>query len=158
MKYKKAKMSVLLFLVGLGSLHAQESPTATGGEATGSGGIISYSVGQVIYTTNSGANGSVAQGVQQPYEISTTVGIDVKTINLELSIFPNPTQSEITLKVEDVEGLTYQVFDMNGKLIESKTVTKNSTLVNLENQESATYLIKVSKDNSPIKTFRVVKN
>jgi hypothetical protein len=47
--------------------HKPQPPQA-GGEATGSGGSVSYSVGQVVYTTNTGINGSVAQGVQQPYE------------------------------------------------------------------------------------------
>jgi len=155
---KKTTSIIAFFFLGLGGLHAQESPVAAGSEATGTGGTASYTVGQVVYTTNTGTNGSVAQGVQQPYEISTTAGIDIKTINLELSVFPNPTQSEITLKVENVEGLTYQVFDMQGKLIDSKTVLNAETILNFDNQESATYLIKVSKNNTPIKTFSVVKN
>jgi hypothetical protein len=52
-------------LLGLGGLQAQETPAATGGEATVSGGTVSYSVGQVVYTSAKGRNGSAAQGVQQ---------------------------------------------------------------------------------------------
>jgi hypothetical protein len=70
MKHKKTITSVAFLLLGLGGLHAQESPTSTGGDATGAGGSSSYSVGQVVYTTATGINGSVAQGVQQAYEIS----------------------------------------------------------------------------------------
>ena len=58
MKHKKTITSVVFVLLGLGGLHAQENPTAAGGEATGTGGTSSYSVGQVVYTTNTGANGS----------------------------------------------------------------------------------------------------
>ena len=72
MKHKKIITSVVFLLLGLGGLHAQENTTAAGGEATGSGGTASYSVGQVVYTTVTGTNGSVAQGVQHPYEISIT--------------------------------------------------------------------------------------
>ncbi|MBV1889111.1 MAG: HYR domain-containing protein, partial [Proteobacteria bacterium] len=46
-------------------ISAQESINVSGGDATGTGGSSSYSVGQVFYTTNVGATGSVAQGVQQ---------------------------------------------------------------------------------------------
>ena len=67
MKYKKTITSVAFLLLGLGGLHAQESPTASGGEATGTGGTASYSVGQVVYTTNTDATGTVTQGVQQAY-------------------------------------------------------------------------------------------
>ncbi|RUA31173.1 MAG: hypothetical protein DSY76_01675 [Bacteroidetes bacterium] len=158
MKHKKTMTSIALLLLGLGGLHAQESPTATGGEATGSGGTASYSVGQVVYTTNTGTNGSVAQGVQQPYEISTTVGINETTINLELSVYPNPTTNYLTLKVEDNANLSYQLYDMQGKLIESKTLQSTSTNINLEAQQAATYFVKVIKNNQSIKTFKVIKN
>ncbi len=61
--------TITIFLLGLGlsELHAQEATLASGGNATGSGGSVSYSVGQVVYTTNIGTTGSVAQGVQQAY-------------------------------------------------------------------------------------------
>ena len=90
---KNKIMSVALLFFGLGGLHAQESVNGSGGEATGTGGTASYSLGQVVYTTNTGTNGSVVQGVQQPYEISTTLGINETSINLELSVYPNPTNN-----------------------------------------------------------------
>ena len=34
---------------------------------------MSYTVGQVVYYTYTGSNGSVAEGVQQPYEISPLI-------------------------------------------------------------------------------------
>ena len=86
MKYKKKLLTavMLLGLGGLTSLQAQEAIPATGGEASGSGGSASYTVGQVVYTTNVGTNGnSVAEGVQQPYEISVVTGIpEAKDISL----------------------------------------------------------------------------
>ncbi len=69
MRHKKLKLSAILLLgLGLTGLQAQTSVNATGGNASGSGGSASYSAGQVVYTTHTGANGSVAEGVQQPFE------------------------------------------------------------------------------------------
>ena len=51
-------------------LFGQQAVVTAGAEATGTGGTVSYSVGQVVYQTHAGTNGSVAEGVQQPYEIS----------------------------------------------------------------------------------------
>ncbi len=79
--------------------YAQQAVPASGGDAVGSGGSSSYTVGQVLYTTNSGANGSVAQGIQQPYEISTLVGLEVTEINLKLSAYPNPTNYVVDNKI-----------------------------------------------------------
>ena len=95
MKNKKLKTNALfLLLVLVGGLLVQEAVSATGSEASGTG---SNSIGQVVYPLNTGTNDSVAQSVQQPYEISTTAGIDVKNINLKLSVYPNSTTDYITL-------------------------------------------------------------
>jgi hypothetical protein len=158
MKYKKTITSIAFIIFGLGGLQAQKIATTAGNEATGIGGTASYTVGQVVYTTGTGTNGSVEQGVQQPFEISTTLGVNETTINLELSVYPNPTTDFLTLKVEKLENLHYQLIDMQGKLIESKTVRSNSFNISLENQPTATYFLKVTKNNQLIKTFKVIKN
>lgn len=151
-------ISFAFILLGLGGLHAQESPTASGGDATGTGGTSSYSVGQLVYTTSTGTNGSVTQGVQQAFEISTTLGINETTINLELSVYPNPTTDYLTLKVEKTEGLSYQMYDLQGKIIAIKTVKSTSTNISLEGQPTAIYFLNVAKNNQLVKTFKIIKN
>jgi len=152
-------MTIVAFLLlGLGGLHAQQTVTTTGSEATGTGGTASYTVGQVVYTTNTGTNGNVAQGVQQPFEISTTLGISETTINLELSVYPNPTTDFLTLKVEKTDGLTYQLYDLQGKIIESKAVNSPSSNISLEAQPTSIYFLKVTKNKQIVKTFKIIKN
>ena len=160
MKHKNTITSVAFLFLGLGGLHAQETVLPTGGEATGTGGTASYSVGQVVYTTATGTNGSVAQGVQQPYEISTTVGINETTIQLELSVYPNPTTNYLQLKVdsEKLENLNFQLIDLQGKVIENKKVTANSTTISMEALPKAIYFLNVTKDNQVVKTFKIIKN
>ena len=158
MKHRKTITSVAFLLIGLGGLHAQETVTTSGGEATGAGGTASYTVGQVVYTTSTGANGSVSHGVQQPYEIYTTVGVNETSINLELKVYPNPTTDYLTLKVEKTEGLSFQLFDMQGKVIENKKVIANNTTIKMEELPKATYFIKITNNNRPVKTFKIIKN
>ncbi len=158
MKHKKTITSFAFLLLGLGGLHAQESPTATGGEATGTGGTSNYSAGQVVYTTATGTNGSLAQGVQQTYEISATVGIKETSINLELSVYPNPITDYLTLKVDDFETLNFQLIDLQGKVIENKKVSSTSTSINVENLPKAIYFLNVVKNKQVVKTFKIIKN
>jgi hypothetical protein len=157
MRYLITTLVALICSVGL---HAQESPTAAGGVATGSGGTSSYSVGQVVYSTATGTNGSVAQGVQQPYEISVITGVKETTINLEMNVYPNPTTNYLTLKVDDVElsTLNFQLIDLQGKIIENKKVTASSTTIKMEALPKAIYFLNVTKGNQLIKTFKVIKN
>ena len=139
--------------------YAQQAVPASGGNAVGSGGSSSYTVGQLVYTTNAGANGSVAQGIQQPYEISTLVGLEVTEINLELIAYPNPTNNVINLSIGNLkkEKLSYQLYDIQGRLLESEAVKENSTSIVLRDFSSSTYLLKVLDKNQLIKTFRIIK-
>ena len=161
MRHKRLKLSAILLLgLGLTGLQAQESVNATGGDSSGSGGSASYSVGQVIYTTNTGTNGSVAQGVQQPFEISVVTGLEeAKGINLSVSAYPNPTTDFLTLEVKefDISNLNFQLYEMSGKLLQSKKITSNQTNIVMSNLVPATYFIKVIQGNKEVKTFKIIK-
>lgn len=157
MKY----LLVFLFVLGLTRLQAQEAKIATGGNASGSGGSVSYSIGQMVYTTNTGTNGSVAQGVQQPFEISLVTGLEeAEGISLRCSVYPNPTTDYLVLKVEnfDKENLSYQLIDINGKPLENKNITGNETNIIMSDLVPATYFLKVTLNNKEVKTFKIVKN
>src|SRR6056297_4018314 len=116
-KVKSLGVLILLtFAFSLSTVSAQESVNATGGNALGSGGSASYSVGQVAYQTHTGTNGSVSEGVQQPFEISVVTGIEeAKGINLSVSAYPNPTTDYLTLRIDELEisNLSFQLYDMN---------------------------------------------
>ena len=155
---KKIITSATFLLLGLVVINAQETVTAGGGEATGAGGTVSYSVGQVDYTTNTGINGSVAQGVQQAYEIYVTTGVNQIAINLEMIVYPNPTTNYLTLKVEDNSNLSYQLYDLQGKVIENKKINSNSINISLEEKPTAAYFLNVINNNQIVKTFKVIKN
>lgn len=162
MKYKKLKLSATLLLgLGLTGLHAQTSVNATGGNASGSGGSASWSVGQVVYQTHTGTSGSVVEGVQQPYEISVVIAIEeAAAINLSVSAYPNPTTDYLTLEVEEFElsNLNFHLFDMQGKLLQSEKITGIQTIIVMNNFVSATYFVKVIQNNREVKVFKLIKN
>ena len=96
------KNTILIFLSFLFSfsVKAQTSHqvlSASGGDATGSGGSVAYIVGQIVYTTHTGTTGSVSQGVEQAYEISS-VSIKETSLNISMSVFPNPTSDFLIKK------------------------------------------------------------
>jgi len=158
MKYKKVKLGILLLGLGL-TAQAQQATTATSGNASGSKGTMAYSVGQIVYTTNTGTKGSVAQGVQQPYEISIVLGVENNAIKLELTAYPNPTTNFLTLNVGETElsTLNFQLYDMSGKLIESRKILSSNETIAMENLLPATYFLKVTNNNKEVKTFKIIK-
>jgi hypothetical protein len=159
---KNKSRPILLLATGLlwvGLAQAQESVNASGGDATGSGGTVAYSIGQVVYTTNTGSNGSLAQGVQHAYEIYT-VGINETELNISLTTFPNPTTENLILNISDYnnEKLSYQLFDMQGKLLSNGQVTAQQTKINMNGLPSATYFINVvNQENKKVQSFKIIK-
>ena len=143
-------------------IHA--SVNASGGNATGSGGSVSYSVGQVFYTTASGTNASVSEGVQQPYEISVFTGLkDNTAIDLLYTVYPNPTSGKLTLKLDattlpDVKSMIYQLYDVNGKLIRSDQLKEKETSIEMSDLTTSSYYLRIIKSKKVIKTFKITKN
>jgi opacity protein-like surface antigen len=141
--------------------NAQQSASAASGEAKGSKGIASYTIGQVAYTTPVGARGATAQGIQQPYEISEIITKEIKLeSSMLLTTYPNPTTDGITLDIKNYqqEKLSYELLSITGQLLETNKITQNSTTIVMKGRAQGTYLLKVTQQDYPIKTFKIIKN
>ena len=141
------------------SIIAQETAPSTDGDTSGSGGAFSFTVGQVFYTTNTSSTGSVSQGMQQAFEIQTRSNPSLSTVQLTAVTYPNPSTDYLVLKITDtaIENLQYTLFDLNGKTIISKSITTSSTEITMKNYSTGIYLLKLTKKNQLIKTFKIIK-
>ena len=161
---KKTELLLILILcIGINKIQAQQATLSSGGNATGSGGSSSYSIGQIDYITATGSTGSVGQGLQQPFEISTLSGEEFTQIKLQMMVYPNPTTSYVNLEIDsseefNMESMSYQLFDMSGREITNKKIMGSETQISLQNLSSAIYFLKVSNNDKIVKTFRIIKN
>ena len=158
MNYKLITSSVMGLLL-FGSIQAQEGFSTSGAEASGTAGSSSFSVGQMAYTTYTGNTGSVAQGIQQTYDIIALLGAEISAIKLELVAYPNPIQETLTLKINNYknEKLTYQLYDLQGKLWDSQSVKGAQTQLDMNDLAVGTYLLSIQDEELLIKTFRIIK-
>lgn len=155
--------SIICMLLTMYCLSAQSSVVPTGGTASGNGGTLTYTVGQIAAQNNSDGTTSISEGVQQPYEIQT-IGIDnYPGITLNAILYPNPTQGNLQLvmsqeQLEMVNGQwLMKVFDANGKYLLSKQIDGETTLLDLSPYATGTYYINVCSGKDVMKTFKVVK-
>lgn len=163
MRMKLCVLFLCLLWLGLAGLKAQVSVPAAGGNASGSGGKVSYSVGQVVYSSTSGTNGSVGQGVQQVYIISVTTGVENKGIDLSYSVYPNPATDYLTLKLVDCKSVnySYQLFDLRGRMLEAKSITGEETSISMQALAGGNYLLRIVETTSgtakEVKSFKIIK-
>lgn len=142
----------------LGTAVAQNAVVPVGGTASGNGGTVTYTVGQIAVQTNSVGTASISEGVQQPYEISV-VGVDeYPSITLNAVLFPNPTQGNVQLTIDNLqfEG-EVKIFDLNGKFLFSKKIEGEKTALDLSRYAPATYYVNVYSGKKMLKSFKVVK-
>lgn len=157
-----ARIFTFTLVAGFSSLFlmAQETIPAAGGNASGSGGSVSFTIGQTFYTAPNGADGSVLQGIQQPYEISTVTGIDrARGIDLAMAVFPNPVTDFLVLRVDqyDPENLYYQLLDIQGRLIKIGKIVGEETIIDMVGTTPSVYLLRVLDNEKYIKTFQIIK-
>ena len=155
---KKTLFSFVVPLISTFGM-AQETVGAAGGDNSSSVGSTNYTIGQVTSSTNTGSTGSVAQGVQQPFEIQTVLGVENFNINLQMSVYPNPATNLLQLEVKntDFSNLSYQLVDLNGRLIANQKISTEISTIKMEEFSTAVFLLKVLDDKKEIKTFKVIK-
>jgi len=156
MKNKILTTSCLVF----GSfVFGQTSTNASGGGTSNASGSISYSIGQVTYQSVSNTSGSVSQGVQYAYEIST-LSLEENALNLSLMAYPNPTQDLLNLRVGNYnqEKLAYKLIDFQGKVISEASMLSEETTIEMKQLPVATYFVEVHNEGKKVQTFKIIKN
>ena len=151
-------------MLGVMPAFAQSAIVPVGGDAQGNGGSVSYTVGQIAVQTVTNSNGSITivEGVQQPYEIQT-VGVDAyPQIALDAVVYPNPTDNVAQLRLNGFEipadGLRANLYDGNGKRLQTIPVTDDLTTFQIGQYATGTYYLEVRDEKRILKTFKVVRS
>ena len=162
MKFRNLKLNLVLFTgLGFTNLQAQQAVPASGSNASGSGGSASYSVGQLVFSYKTGTTGFMTEGIQQPFEVQVITGIDnARDIALSFSAYPNPTINYLTLKANNIDltDLHYQLYNLNGQLLNEQAVTSKESSISMLNYAPAIYYLKVLDSQEVVKTFKIIKN
>ena len=156
--------SLIFIMLGVMTAYAQSAIVSVGGDAQGNGGSVSYTVGQVAVQTVANSNGSVsvAEGVQQPYEIMTVGVDDYPQIVLDAVVYPNPTDNLAQLRLNGFEipaaGLRAILYDGNGKQLQSVIVSDDLTAFQIGQYATGTYFLELRDGKRVLKTFKVVRS
>ena len=147
-----------LWMMAMQTIEAQSDVVSMGGTATGDGGTVTYTIGQIAVQSYEESGVIISEGVQQPYEIQI-IGIDnYPGITLNAVVFPNPTNGNVQLTMNNVqlEG-EVRVSDMSGKLLFVKKIEGNITEIPMAELAAGTYFVNVCQGQQVLKTFKVIK-
>jgi hypothetical protein len=139
-----------------------ETINASGANAIGSAGTVTYSIGQVFYTYIGQSVYNVAQGIQHE-ELEKTLTTPENSVKpkTEIFIFPNPTTDFVTINMEGLEfeneSSSYQLYDIQGRVLKQNTINQSETQINLNDLSSSIYILQVYLNNKVLKTFKILK-
>ncbi|MGQ1788178.1 LamG-like jellyroll fold domain-containing protein [Saccharicrinis sp. GN24d3] len=89
---------------------------------------------------------------------STPTAIDTDTEKSgKAVIFPNPSSSIFTVKTEDDNWSSYKVVTLSGKILETKVLESNTTIIDLSSMNKGIYLLLMQSDHST-QTHKLIVN
>jgi hypothetical protein len=131
----------------------------TQGTCADSGQIkMDWTLGEPAISDMKTSFGTLTEGFQQGFKKSAVPGkIDYK--NFEISIFPNPTNSGVTVELyqNPMEIIQWSLYDINGTLLQSNTYSWTRNLdIDLSSHPDGIYILQLYSDKSH-KTRRIIK-
>ena len=153
---------VLFLLFGFSGflLNAQESFPSGGGNINGNMVKVSYTFGQMFYTTFEYDTVSISEGVQQAYEIYQYAATEeYENIKMVYSLYPNPSIGLLYLEVENFtsDNFEYEIYDNNAQLIKREKIVSNETIIDLSANPAGIYFVRLTKNTQDAKIFKIVK-
>lgn len=153
---KMCSVLTFLWLLNVNKSNAQDA-LSIGGEATGSGGTVSYSIGQIDYAFKGNTTFTLAEGVQQPYEISVTA-LDENNEGIMLSVYPNPVENRLFITCPENSGMTgYSLQDATGRTLHTKTGCGNFFDVDMQHYPSGNYFISIATSTNKTNHYLIIK-
>lgn len=156
------KKIILVLLISIWSIssYSQTSINSSGGNVSNQNGSFSFSVGQLVYTTNKNENGSVTQGIQQPFEHQILSDNEFFKKDFKILTYPNPTSDNLIVSIlNDFTNnkIEYSLFDIQGKQLMKGKIESDLTVIKIKNLSKGIYFLKVSEQNLSIKTVKIIK-
>jgi len=157
----RASIALLAMFTPLSGIYAQHAILSSGGDASGDGGTVAYSIGQVAYENIKSGAGEVSQGVQQAY-LTIMVSNEEPELVFQAGLYPNPVQSDLQLKFKsresfDLNNFTYTLYDLSGMELSNGKIENEVTNISVADKSEGVYFLELRHETNAIQTFKVIK-
>lgn len=135
------------------------SINVTGGDISSEEGSVSFSIGQVYYSSHNGKKNYVTEGIQQPLIISIPPIDKKEEDSFKVVAYPNPVTNYLIIEASSYtnRSLSYHLMDLNGRLLKEARIGKSGAQVDVSKLSVAMYLLRISDNCKFIKTIKILK-
>jgi len=141
------------------NINLHSSINVTGGDISGEEGSVSYSIGQVFYSSYNSDKNYITEGIQQPLIISITPIDEKEEDNFKVAAYPNPVTNHLLIEASNYtnRSLSYHLMDLNGRLLKEARIGESGAKVDVSRLSVAIYLLRISDNGEHIKTIKIIK-
>ncbi len=157
MKNRIITITITIFLATALFSPAQEVVSSAGKTSSVSGYAVSWTLGEPVIQTWSSGNTKVTQGFHQSRLTVTPASIIAN--DLEIKVYPNPAGQFVNIHYSKLPDKSrYTLYNLAGERLNEGEIRETITRVNLQNQASGSYLLKLTDGKSnAIQSFKIVK-
>jgi len=78
-------------------------------------------------------------------------------LSSKISLYADLENEELTLKINNLNAMSYHIIDATGKVYEKSILKNKSTQIDISKLPPATYYVTVEKKDAIIRLFKIVK-
>lgn len=162
MKKYILKAGLLFLLIALlTEINGQGMVVSQGGDAIGSGGSISYTIGQSYYQSYMLGYASINEGMQQPFETYGSVKVLGAKSELECNVFPNPFTNYLIVEWHGLQNemeCSYTLLSLDGQVLDKNLLFGTKSIIDLSYYTHGVYFLNLLyNNNSKLKVFKIFK-
>jgi hypothetical protein len=133
---------------------------SAGTHFTGSNAQLSWTIGEPVTTTLSNGSNTITQGFHQT--LLTVTAVNEQTVaGIDVTVYPNPTSDLVNIQLSNnKKDLQLDLFDLNGKLLQTRKINADQSNVQLGMAEYAIahYVLRIySSDASVNYSYKIQK-
>lgn len=145
-------------------LRAQATFGIVGGEVSGEGGSMSYTMGQIAVETSyarvtnaSKVAANLREGVHQTYTVEELAIDGVAALDFDISVYPNPTTDNVTVKTgrNDMD-MCFELYGVDGRLMQKGLIREAEQNIDMQDYAAGAYILRIASGKR-MNNYRIVK-
>lgn len=89
--------------------------------------------------------------------VCTFLGTNNPTLENKISIYPNPTNSIINIKITDLSDAKTTIYDVNGRELKTQKITQNLNTIDISSLAKGVYILQITTEEG-ILTKQIVRD